>query len=151
MTAKESDGMDSLRDEDPPSEVHDAPWVRALRIGPMKDDVRSGKWLLFVSNDDVDEVWSRIKTATEASRLGSEAKAATAANQNSRGKHVICVYTLDWQNQEDVGRVLRELRRMGFAGRVSYKRDSDTLAGVYGSGAATYVSQPDSVDIELRS
>jgi hypothetical protein len=116
----------------------------------MKDNERSGKWLLFVSNDDVDEVWNRIKAATETSRLGCEAKAATAANQDARGKHVICVYTPDWQNQDDVRRVLRELRHMGFTGRLSYKRDSDTLAGVYGSGAAIYVSQPESVEIELR-
>jgi len=39
--------------DDPPSTVRDTPWVRALRPGPVKDGSRSGKCLLYVSNNDV--------------------------------------------------------------------------------------------------
>jgi hypothetical protein len=39
-------------------------------------------------------------------------------------------------------RVLRELRSLGFAGRLTYKTDADTERGIYGSGAATYWSPP---------
>jgi hypothetical protein len=59
---------------------------------------------------------------------------------------VIVVYTADWQDHDDVRRVLRELRRLGFGGRLSYKTDAATIAGRYGKGAATYVAAPGSGD-----
>jgi hypothetical protein len=58
------------------------------------------------------------------------------------------VYTLDADDRADVGRVLAELRRLGFTGRLNYKADDDTLAGMYGSGASLYTSAQDSLQFE---
>ena len=53
---------------------------------------RSGKWLIFVSPRNVDEVWEKIKKAVEEGKLGDEAKVSVG----KRKSHVICVYTYDW-------------------------------------------------------
>jgi len=85
--------------------------------------------------------------------ISSKAETAltTAMNRFAQGRvRLICVYTVDWTDDADVRRVLGELRALGFNGRLSYKTDSDTLTGQYGSGSATYVSQPGSLDMERR-
>jgi len=61
-----------------------------------------------------------------------------------------CIYTHDFEDHDDVRRVLLALRRLGFNGRLSYKRDLDTLEGHYSDGVSIYVSQPGSLDFEDR-
>ncbi len=47
------------------------------------------------------------------------------------GRHVICVYTYDWTDFEDVTRVRNELMILGFTQKLGYKTDADTLSGKY--------------------
>lgn len=63
-----------------PSEVADFYWLYAERkTGAYPAATENcGKWLVFVPAAQVDEVWARIKLATEEGILGSSAKAATA-------------------------------------------------------------------------
>ena len=117
------------------------------------DYERSGKWLLFTPIDAHDEVWSKIRAATEAGELGYAAKAATSRKnelQARSGALLTCVYTYDFDDHDDVRRVLEALRKLGFVGRLSYKADIDTRKGTYGKGAAIYVSQPGSLNFEDR-
>lgn len=117
-----------------PSEVFDVYWIHAKRAKGRYPaaTARSGKWLVFVGADEVNEVWARIKKATEDGRLGDSAKVATSRPNpnatNPQGK-VICVYTYDWQDREDVMRVRNELRRLGIEKKIPYKADKDTLVG----------------------
>ena len=119
-----------------PSQVTDRFWLYARRQkGEYPESTeRSGKWLLFIPNEQVDEVWKSIKQAVEEGQLGGAAKVATA-KPNSLAKDpnlkVICVYTYDWTDEQDVRRVRQELRRLGFIQKLSYKADEDTLAGRY--------------------
>jgi hypothetical protein len=79
-------------------------------------------------------VWQKIKAATEAGKLGDSAKVATAKpNQFAAdpNKRVICVYTYDWTDVDDVRRVREELRKLGFVAKIAYKADEDTYAGRY--------------------
>ena len=149
-------------DERVPSQVKNEPWVRALGPGSLGEidldatETTTGKWLLFIPSADHDETWVKIKKATKAGRLGVGAKAGTALNTamspHAQGRvRLICVYTADWTDDADVKRVLRELRALGFNGRLSYKTDAATLTGKYGKGTATYVSQPGSLDIQRRT
>jgi len=64
---------------------------------------------------------------------------------------LICVYTRNWQDKDDVKRVLRRLRGLGVSWRLSYKTDEATVFGVYGAGSAAYVSQPGSRDFDDRT
>lgn len=106
--------------------------VRQLKKGKLK----SGKWLVFVNQENVDEVWMNIRKATEAGRLGISSKVSTAkpsplSSDPARRTHVICVYTHDWTNRADVMGVREELRKLGITNKIPYKSDEDTLSGKY--------------------
>lgn len=114
----------------------------------------SGKWLVFVYLADVDRYWGIISHAVKSGRLGSSAKVATAApsplSTNPRVR-LICVYTDDWHDKDDVRRVLQCLRELGISWPLSYKTDEATLDGRYGAGTAIYVSQAGSDDFDDRT
>jgi hypothetical protein len=106
-------------DRRPPSEVMDEYWIYARRRSadyPPHTE-RGGKWLLFIPKEHIDEAWATIKEATEDGRLGSSAKVATACpnpHETNPGSKVICVYTYDGDDRDDVGRVPGDLRALGF-------------------------------------
>jgi len=119
-----------------PSQVTDVYWLHAERkAGDYPACVKNtGKWLIFVGSAHVDEIWGRIKRATEDGKLGPAAKVSTAKpNPNARNleNKVICVYTYDWTDEEDVKRVRQELRDLGVTRKIPYKADQDTLSGKY--------------------
>jgi hypothetical protein len=119
-----------------PSEVTDVYWIYAVRRKGKypKPTVKSGKWIIFVNPQNVDEVWTKIKKAVEEGKLGDSAKVATAKPNPLAGHskaHVICVYTYDWTDQRDVKRIRDELRRIGITNKIPYKADEDTLTGKY--------------------
>jgi Domain of unknown function (DUF1917) len=139
-------------DDRPPSQVTDDYWVYAKRRQGRypRATARSGKWLLFIPTEHIDQAWATIKQATEEGRLGDASKVATAIpNPHETNPHskVICVYTYDGDDRDDVGRIQRELRALGFAGRLFWKADSATRAGLY-SGAGRRVSRYSSDDFE---
>ena len=95
---------------------------------------RQGKWLLFVRREAVDEVWAKTVRVLHQGRLGSVAKVSTArpnANTANPSKHVVCVYTYDADDEQDVMRVRATLREIGFEAPISYKTDEATDAGEY--------------------
>ena len=99
-----------------------------------KQNLKSGKWLVYVDRSDVDKVWKKIKKATEEGSLGIEAKVANKIQSDLFGggkSHVICVYTHDWTDVKDVMRVREKLKDLGIINKISYKSDEDTIAGKY--------------------
>lgn len=119
-----------------PSEITDVYWIYAIRKKGkyQKPTPRSGKWLIFVDPENVDEVWEKIKKAVEEGKLGESAKVATAKPKPLAGKSgakVICVYTYDWTDEKDVKKIREELRKLGITNKIPYKADEDTLSGKY--------------------
>ncbi len=105
---------------------------------------RSGKWLIFIPEEAVDEVWARIGEATEQGKLGGSAKVATARPNPlalDPKKRVICVYTYDWTDEADVRRIREELRKLGITQQIPYKTDEDTLKGKYRKKGHTRISK----------
>ncbi len=93
---------------------------------------------------NIDTVWERIRKATEGGRLGDSAKVATAkSNPIAAGSSmkVICVYTYDWKDEEDVKRIRTELRMLGITWKIPYKSDEDTEAGKYRATGHTRISK----------
>ena len=76
----------------------------------QKTNVISGKWMLFPSSAYVDNVWRKVVTATSEGMLGCSAKVAT--DDGSGKPRLICIYTEDFSNKEDVKRVLRQLEEL---------------------------------------
>lgn len=119
-----------------PSTTTDVFWLFARRT---HDDYpahgeQGGKWLLFIPVNQIDDQWERIKAATALGQLGGSAKVSTARpnpNAASPETHVICVYTYDADDVEDVRRVRDELRGLGFTQKIAYKSDAATHAGAY--------------------
>ena len=136
MAAMKSERRLSASREPKPSQVKHEYWLYAKRKrGDYPEaTTNSGKWLIFAPISQIDDLWTKIKLATEDGRLGDSAKVATAKPNpiatNPRMK-VICVYTYDWRDEADVRRIRQELRALGITSRIPYKADSDTDAGRY--------------------
>ncbi len=129
-----------------PSKVTEVFWLYAQNeaVSYQKSTERSGKWLIFAPNDEIDEAWRKIKEATEKGLLGGSSKASTARpnpNATSSKNKVICVYTYDWKDESDVMRVREELKRLGFTQKIPYKSDEDTLKGKYANRGNTRISK----------
>ena len=67
----------------------------------------SGKWMLFVNANHINHMWSLIRDGVHAGRLGHVAK--TGPVNGERTRFLICVYTSDFRDMQDVGRVYKEL------------------------------------------
>lgn len=91
----------------------------------------SGKWCIFRSPDTVDEAWRVVARLVIAEKLVA-AKVSTMKSLVIGGYdlHVICVYTQNWRDEQEVQRVREVLRAAGFNERLQYKRDADTAAGI---------------------
>ena len=128
-----------------PSEVHDEPWISVERKkGKYPEPTEnSGKWLVYVWNHNIDLVWEMISSATERGLLGFESKASTAMPSPLAPKEnlgVICVYTYDFTDKEDVMRIREELRKIGVKNKIPYKADKTTRALQYGFNTKGRVS-----------
>jgi len=91
----------------------------------------SGKWLLFEHEFDIDSTWIKIGKATIEGELGPSSKVSTALSSSKSKRYVICVYTMDYLNLDDVNRVREKLREMGFRKEINYKPDIYTDLGIY--------------------
>jgi len=106
--------------------------------------LKSGKWLVFVERDNVDKIWQKIKVAVENGTLGMAAKVSTARPNPLSIKpniHVICVYTYDWTDKNDVMRVREELTKLGIVSKIPYKADADTNKSRYRKTGHTRISK----------
>ena len=121
-----------------PSEVTDVRWIVASLRGSTYPvhTWRGGKWLVFAPKEDVDEVWVGIVAALEVGEFGDIAKVSTARPSQyatSTQEEVVCVYTYDGDDVDDVWRVREALRRLGFKQKLGWKSDQATREGRYES------------------
>lgn len=129
-----------MNDDRLPSQVHEQVWLE--RFAPSYETtVIGGKWMIFCPDRaTLDRAWRVVREDLDADRLGPWAKATTPkARDRGRGLPLL-VYTLDSGDTDDVNRVLRRLRDLGFEGGMSYKEDwiTDALVGVKGKGPASF-------------
>ena len=103
-------------------------WISAfcwLNTYPYQT-ARSGKWLIFLSPETIDKYWLLIQQAVKNGELGDSAKVSTLYGRGTKKLHVICVYTYDYADKEDVFRIREKLRDLGIKKPISYKADVDT-------------------------
>ncbi|KAL6768341.1 hypothetical protein ACKKBF_B38755 [Auxenochlorella protothecoides x Auxenochlorella symbiontica] len=120
---------ESLAARRPPTHADAA--VLAVRF-----DLRRGKWMLFPSaGREADAAWRAVAAAAATGRLGDEVKISGVAP--ARADHVLCVYTRDYLDEGDVGRVRDALCALGLRlrrRRVLYKPDIHTHLQLYSRG-----------------
>ncbi|KAK0363738.1 hypothetical protein LTR91_001827 [Friedmanniomyces endolithicus] len=94
----------------------------------IKTGTTCGKWMLFPSEANVARVWRLVAEATSEGKLGHTSKVATY--QPSETSRVICVYTYDFADTEDVRKVLNGLVELNLVSRagsaIYYKCDAYT-------------------------
>lgn len=136
-----------------PEGVH---WVHAISptVSRDLDPMLVGKWLIYISCAHVDYCWSRVRQATEAGTLGVSAKISTdwgkahdLVGMISEGlggwrNHVVCVYTADWRNREDVTRVGSRLAAVDAVRTQTllYKPDAFTRGGTWAGSSPGQVA-----------
>jgi hypothetical protein len=114
-----------------PSKYTEDYWIRAYSPkNSAKNNKNSGKWLCFCPKNQIDAAWQQVKDSTEKGLLGPLSKVSTKLGEQGKD-YVICVYTKNWKNEEDVMRVREVLRDLGFEKPLPYKTDEDTLKGRY--------------------
>lgn len=99
-----------------------------------QEPLKPGKYLLFASLRNIDEVWTKVKKATEDGLLGAHSKVSTHHRlqllQNPTGA-VICVYVDGNDNKAERLRIHKNLVDMGFPASMPFKPDEATLRGEY--------------------
>jgi len=102
--------------------------------------------MLFPSLDHASETWLRVVEAVIANKLGTAAKIATDGDTR-----LICIYTKDFSDLDDVRRVLEAMVDLGFTSKdaargIYYKCDAFTHLDImanndYGLAASLYASK----------
>ncbi|KAJ8108926.1 hypothetical protein ONZ43_g6277 [Nemania bipapillata] len=94
--------------------------------------VTCGKWMLFCSVFEVNDVWEIIAKAIIKNELGIAAKVAPKSNGDQRRERLICVYTADFSDKKDVTRVAQKLKQLGLVKKkpLYYKPDAYTYLGI---------------------
>ena len=98
-----------------------------------KHSLTSGKWMLFPMSDDLPLVWRLVAEATAAGNLGPVSKVGIWEPTHATKPTVICVYTKDFSDLNDVKRVLSNLNELNIvnkAAKISYKCDAYTHLGI---------------------
>jgi len=95
--------------------------------------------MLFPRLEEVTQVWKRVVEGVIDGRLGPTAK--VAPDEGKPDDRLICIYTKDFRDEDDVLRVLQELETMGLlpSGRsIYYKSDAFTYLDLYKQTASEY-------------
>ncbi|KZF21820.1 DUF1917-domain-containing protein [Xylona heveae TC161] len=126
-----------------------------------------GKWMLFPETS-IDRIWAIVATATAAGQLGIDAKIATADGgtggiASTTRPRLICIYTYDFSDTQDVLRVLLRLVELELVGNsggrgdggIYYKSDAYTYLGItsgnpWGLKASMYSSRDMLASAQVR-
>jgi hypothetical protein len=121
-------------------------WHQAVspKLKTFKSNDKTGKWCIFLSPKEVDSAWEKIKSYIEATENLDTlflAKVSTKlGSQTHANQHVICVYTSDWENEENLKKTRQVLTNLGFTQPLNYKRDTQTLERKYNTEDEFYLT-----------
>jgi hypothetical protein len=111
-----------------PSNMSAVYWIESKPLTPMPDlTPRAGQWLIETTAAEVDDLWVKIREATEAGRLGYKSKVSTTAakGQSKASDRLIIVRTYDADDSADVLRIQTVLRELGVTA-LSYERVAES-------------------------
>jgi hypothetical protein len=99
--------------------------------------------MFFPTLKDLPSMWKVLVEAVIRNRLGTGAKVATDDGSPNSATRLICIYTYDFTDMEDVRRVLNELVDMGLVradmpGGIFYKSEAYTHLDITGEKAKAY-------------
>ncbi|KAH8774343.1 hypothetical protein F5883DRAFT_659023 [Diaporthe sp. PMI_573] len=92
--------------------------------------VTEGKWIIYPSPEHSNAVWGKVARATANNELGIAAKISPREVPDRH--RLVCVYTRDFNDKDDVARVLRRLKELDLVRQkqICYKTDAFTYLGI---------------------
>ncbi|KAF2760098.1 DUF1917-domain-containing protein [Pseudovirgaria hyperparasitica] len=133
------------------------------KIAPLREELRddierlareygvlSGKWMLFPNSEDLPRTWRLVAEGVADNRLGCAAKVGTIGpDTDTNNGRLICVYTKDFNDMEDILKVMHELIDLNLVNSdrgIYYKMDAYTYLDIagkneYGLRASKYGSR----------
>lgn len=120
-----------------PSKEFNHYWIYAYSPAWLHfaSDAYTGKWLIYIPIEQLDETWIKIKDAVQQMRLGPCAMVSTMRESSLAefpNLKVICVFTKDYRDMGDVMLVREQLSKLGFIQKLRYKTDAATFNNEYG-------------------
>lgn len=92
---------------------------------------KTGKWCIFRPAAEIDALWLEVRKAVKEGHFVAAMCSTFMQARYHGGSYVICAFTSDWSDREDVMRAWQVLRDMGVTEELGYKRDLETKNGVY--------------------
>ncbi|KAK2613118.1 hypothetical protein N8I77_000047 [Diaporthe amygdali] len=92
--------------------------------------VTEGKWIIFPSPEHCNDVWAKVAHATASGELGIAAKISPREEPDRH--RLVCVYTRDFNDTDDVARVLKRLKELDLVRQkqICYKTDAFAHLGI---------------------
>lgn len=87
--------------------------------------------ILFFSRSKIDATWTAIAKAVVSGTSGTAANMFESDSGEQESYYVICVYTEDFTNKEEVWAAEQSLRKLGITEILRYKPDIYTTLGIY--------------------
>lgn len=110
-----------------PSDYSAVYWIESKRKQGDYPALTSnaGEWRVKLTIANVDEVWEKVKVATENGKLGYKSKVSTrpASGQSHPDERLLCIRTYDADDTGDVERIQKVLIEMGLGSDLTYNRD----------------------------
>lgn len=117
-------------------------WIYSHNYKLESDEINHnlvGKWIIFLKNEEINKGWKIIDENVKNGNLGvSDAKISTKLSaSNYKGgtlpnERVVCIYTKDYRDENEINNVRSKLRELGFKQPLCYKTDNQTIIGSYG-------------------
>ncbi|MEP6985552.1 MAG: putative phosphothreonine lyase domain-containing protein [Chloroflexota bacterium] len=111
-----------------PSRMNAVYWIESKPLMATRVlSPRTGEWRIETTLDKVDDLWAKIRKATEESQLGYKSKVSTSAakGQSHTSARLIVVRTYDADDSGDVSRVEAALHELGVTS-MNYERISES-------------------------
>jgi hypothetical protein len=100
-----------------------------------RDGANRTQWMLFPSAENLPRTWRLVVEGTISGKLGTSAKVAVDTGRG--GSRLICIYTFDFTDTDDVKRVLEGMVELGLidtkARPIYYKVDAYTHLEIEGA------------------
>lgn len=123
------DGVDK-----PSQEVNSHGFIYAMNRA-QGSTPRSGKWCVVRDASTIDAIWAQVRQAVLAGEIAGALVSTPHQAAQHGNTYVICVFNNDWNDKARVDEIREMLRGFGVTEEIGYKRDIDTIRGVYGTPA----------------
>ncbi|KAJ7582582.1 translation initiation factor eIF 4e-like domain-containing protein [Mycena floridula] len=103
--------------------------VESLDQIAAANGVTAGRWLIFSSREEIDELWYRILCLVCLKRQKGLVRVSP---QKVADHHVVYVYAEDFTDMQELISLREDLRSIGISWKIGFKLDAYTHLGIYG-------------------